>query len=258
MNGPAWPGQPPGPPGYPPGPPGHPPGYPPGPPPPPPPRGGGGLLIPLLVFGAVVVVAVAAIGAFILIESNDDRPYATTAVPPSSAPSTATDAPTRASSSDPFSILGPTVETAKGTVFTRAGTRTQSCAGRANDRLRAALRDHPCVGAMNSAVYADPAKKIITAVSILEFRTAADAEAVKEVTASDGWPQLLTPAEDSGLPRPRSEPDYWTRTWSLDERVIYAQSYYADGAAPGGRDGDVYATAGELGVEITNVLRFTD
>lgn len=254
MNGPAWPGRP----GYPPGPP-H--GFPPGPPmpPPPPPRGGGGLLIPLLVFGAVVVVAIAAIGAFLLIESDDDRTYATTTAPPlSRAPSTPTDAPTRASSSAPFSILGPTVETAKGTTFTRAGTRTQSCAGRANDRLRAALRDHPCAGAVHSAVYADPAERIITAVSILQFATAADAEAVKEATTTDAWPELLTPAEDSGLPRPRSEPAYWTRTWSLDDRVVYAQSYYADGRSPGGRDGDVYATAGELGVEITNVLRFTD
>ncbi|RSN40912.1 hypothetical protein DMH08_39370 [Actinomadura sp. WAC 06369] len=229
-------------------------------PPPPPPRGGGGLLIPLLVFGAVVVVAIAAIGAFLVIESGDDeRAVTATTVPPASrAPSTPTDAPTRASSSDPFSILGPTLETAKGTTFTRAGTRTQSCVGRANAQLQAVLRDHPCAGAMNSAVYADPAKKIITAVSILRFATPADAEAVKEATTSDGWPELLTPAEDSGLPRPRAEPAYWTRTWALDDQVVYAQSYYADGRSPGGRDGDVYGTAGELGVEVTNTLRFAD
>ncbi|GGV20014.1 hypothetical protein GCM10010182_47270 [Actinomadura cremea] len=254
MNGPAWPGQPPGPPGYPPGPP-H--GF---PPPPPPQRGGGGLLIPLLIFGAVVVVAIAALGAFLVIESADDGPDYTTASapPPSARSSTPSDEPTRASSGDPYGILGTTVETAKGNTFTRAGTRTESCATRANTALKAALRDHPCAGEMHSAVYADPAKKIITTVSILDFATATDAEAVKEATTSDGWPELLTPAEDSGLPRPEAEPSYWTRTWALDDRVIYAQSYWADGSSPGGRDGDVYATAGELGVEITNVLRFTD
>ncbi|MBE1533384.1 hypothetical protein [Actinomadura algeriensis] len=255
MNGPAWPGQPPGPP-----PPGYPPVPPPGYPPPPPPRGGNGpVLIMLLVFGVVVVLAIAAIGVFLVAEGDDDRPTAITArTSPPATSSAPTDAPTRASSSDPSSILGVTVETAKGNTFTRAGTRTENCATRANAQLKAALRDHPCTGDMHSAVYADPTKKIITTISILDLATAADAEAVKETTAEDAWPELLTPSEDSGLPQPGPEPSYWTRTWAVDDRVVYAQSYYADGKSPGGRDGDVYATAGELGVEITNVLRFTN
>ncbi|OLT19899.1 hypothetical protein BJF79_47580 [Actinomadura sp. CNU-125] len=259
MNGPAWPGQqqPGPPPGYPPVPP---PGYPSAPPPLPPPRGGGngGVLIMLLVFGVVVVLAIAAIGAFLVVRSDDDTPPDTIEVPRPTATATPTDAPTRASSSDPYSILGGTVETAKGNTFTRAGTRTESCVGRANTELKAVLADHPCAGDMHSAVYADPTKKIITTVSILDFATAADAEAVKEATTGDAWPELLTPSENSGLPQPGSEPSYWTRTWAMDDRVVYAQSYRTDGSSPGDRGGDVYATAGELGVEITNVLRFTN
>ncbi|QFG22048.1 hypothetical protein F7P10_13890 [Actinomadura sp. WMMB 499] len=208
----------------------------------------------------MVVIAVAAIGAFLVIASDDDRPdrIAVDARPsytPSYRPS---EEPTRASSGDLSSVLGTTVETAKGNTFTRAGTRTESCTGRANDELRAVLRDHPCGGPMRSAVYANPGKKIITTVSILEFPTTTAAEAVKEATSSDGWPELLTPSKESGLPQPESKPSYWTRTWAVNGRVVYAQSYWADGRSPGGRDGDVYATAGELGVEITNVLRFTD
>lgn len=264
MN-PQWPGQPPGGPGFPPGPPGPPP-FPGGPGlPPPPPRGGGGALVPILIFGLVGILVVVGVGAFFLLREDDD-PRRTTAgtlstpdpVVPRSTPSlpTAEPTPTRqtgGTSSDPSSVLGPAIRTAKGNTFTRAGTRAGSCASRANPRLASALRTSPCTGPMHSAVYADPTKKIITVLSIARFSSPSDAASVSRVTADQGWPKLLTPSDGSGLPKP-ADPPYWTRSWTQGSNVVYAQSYWASGAPTGGRTGTVFATAGELGVEITNVL----
>jgi len=259
MYPPQRPGPPPGGPGFPPGPPGpYGPGF-----PPPPPRGGGGALVPLLIIGVVVVLAVIGVGTFLIVSGDDDG--RTTAFPsytPYSPPTpTYSPAPTPTRSAgttgDLTEVLSTTIETAKGNTFTRAGTRTASCTGRANARLRTVLRSHPCTGPMYSAVYADPAKKIITSVSILTLSSPSAASSVSQVTEDKGWPLLLTPSNASGLPQPRPDPAYWTRSWTQGSRVIYAQSYWATGAATGGRTGSVFATAGELGVEVTNVLIWT-
>ncbi|MBB4772816.1 hypothetical protein [Actinomadura livida] len=264
MNSPQWPGQPPGGPGFPPPAPPGPPPLPGGPGfPPPPRRSGGGALVPLLIFGLVGVLALVGIGAFVILESNDDDdPRRTTTLPtytPYSPSYTPAPRPTTSrggtgTGSDPASILSTTIRTAKGKTFTRAGTRTESCNTRANTTLRTTLRSYPCMGSMHSAVYADPTKKIITAVSIAKFSSPSAASAVSRVTAKQGWPKLLTPSQASGLPQPRPDPAYWTRSWTQGSNVIYAQSYWSSGAAAGGRTGTVFAIAGELGVEVTNVL----
>lgn len=265
MNSPQWPGQPPSGPGFPPPPAPHgPPPMPGGPGFPPPRRGGGGPLVPLLIFGLVGILAVLGLGTFLVLESNDDDPERTSTLPtynpatPSYSPEPRpTQSRTSRTPSNPSSVLSATVRTAKGNTFTRVGTRTASCTGRANTKLRAALRSHPCVGVMHSAVYANPAKKIITAVSIAKFSSPSAASSVSRVTADKGWPELLTPSDASGLRQPRPDPAYWTRSWTQGSNVIYAQSYWSTGSATGGRTGSVFATAGELGVEITNTLVWT-
>ncbi|MFG2084971.1 MULTISPECIES: hypothetical protein [unclassified Spirillospora] len=266
MNSPQWPGQPPGGPGFPPPPAPHgPPPMPGGPGFPPPRRGGGGPLVPLLIFGLVGVLALLGLGAFVVLESNDDDPDGTTTFPtytpatPSYSPEPRpTESRTSETPSTPASVLSTTIRTAKGNTFTRAGTRTSSCTSRANTKLRAALHSHPCVGVMHSAVYANPTKKIITAVSIAKFSSPSAASSVSRVTSDKGWPKLLTPSDASGLRQPRPDPAYWTRSWTQGSNVIYAQSYWSTGAATGGRTSSVFATAGELGVEITNTLVWTD
>ncbi|MFA1550845.1 hypothetical protein [Actinomadura chokoriensis] len=262
MYPPQRPGPPPGGPGFPPGPPGPygGPGF------PPPPRGGGGALIPLLIIGVVVVLAVVGVGTFLVVSSDDDGrtsafPSYTPYSPPTPTYSPIEPTPTRSTGGtpgDPSGVLSATVRTAKGNTFTRVGTRTQSCTSRANSRLRTALRTYPCTGLMQSAVYADPAKKIITSVSIMTLSSPSAASSVSRVTTDKGWPLLLTPSTASGLPQPRPDPAYWTRSWTQGSRVIYAQSYWSSGSATGGREGSVFATAGELGVEITNTLIWTD
>ncbi|NKZ02468.1 hypothetical protein HGB48_01635 [Actinomadura latina] len=213
----------------------------------------------------MAVLAVVGVGAFLVVGGDDD-PGRTTALPsytpPTPAYSPYSPEPTPTSSAagtpgNPSEVLSATIRTAKGNTFTRAGTRTQSCTSRANDRLRTALRAHPCTGPMYSAVYASPSKKIITSVSILTVSGPSAASSVNRVTSDKGWPLLLTPSDSSGLPQPRSDPAYWTRSWSQGSRVIYAQSYWSSGAATGGRTGSVFATAGELGVEVTNTLIWT-
>ncbi|HEY8480565.1 MAG TPA: hypothetical protein VIL71_12105 [Spirillospora sp.] len=259
MN-PQWPGQPPGGPGL-PGPP-PPPG---GPGIPPPHKSGGGALVPLLIFGLAGILAVVGIGAYVLLNEDDDDTDSRSAAPiytpeaPSTPPSVPTPEPTQSTggTSGVASVLGPAIRTAKGNTFTRAGSRTASCTSRANARLASALRQSPCVGPMYSAVYADPTKKIITVLSIAQFSSPSDAAAVSRVTADKGWPELLLPSDESGLPQP-SDPPFWTRSWTQGSNVVYAQSYWANGAPTGGRSGSVFATAGELGVEITNVLIWTD
>ncbi|GAA4234934.1 hypothetical protein GCM10022254_40990 [Actinomadura meridiana] len=269
MNSPQWPGGPPAGPGFPPPPPGPPlPGGP-GFPTPPPPRGGGGAIVLVLIFGAVALLAVVGIGAFVILGDDDgDDPRTTSARPTESAyspptaterPSTPDPSPTESSGgSDPSSVLGPTIRTAKGNTFTRAGTRTSDCVSRANSKLRTALRSSPCVGNMYSAVYADPAKRIITSVSIARFSSSTAASGISRLTNTKGWPLLLTPSDASGLPQPRSDPAYWTRSWTQGANVIYAQSYWTTGNDTGGRTGRVFTTAGELGVEVTNTLVWTD
>lgn len=267
MYPPQQPGPPPGGPGYPP--PGGP-GFPPPPAPPgpygapgfpPPPRSGGGALVPLLIIGVVLVLALVGVGAFFILSGNDDNdrsvavPSSTPYSPRYSSSPEATSTPTSETPSGDLSeVLSTTIRTAKGNTFTRAGTRTQSCTSRANDRLRTALRAHPCTGPMYSAVYADPDKKIITAVSVMTLADPSAASSVSRATTEKGWPLLLTPSNASGLPQPQPDPAYWTRSWTQGSRVIYAQSYWTTGAATGGREGRVFATAGELGVEVTNTL----
>ncbi|MER7546474.1 hypothetical protein [Actinomadura sp.] len=267
MNPPPWPGQPPGGPGFPP---------PPGPPPlpggpgfPPPNPRRGGALVPLLIIGTVLVLAVIGTGAFLVLGGDDDDPARTASLPSASLPAASqspaggptdepTAEPTPTSSSggavDPAGVLTRTIRTAKGNTFTRAGTRTESCETRANSVLLPALRRHPCVGDMYSAVYANPSKQIITAVSILKFASPSDAALVKGYTSREGWPKLLTPSVASGLPQPKADPAYWTRTWTQGSTVVYAQSYWSSGGPTGDRTGSVFATAGELGVEVVNTL----
>ncbi|MFI0372739.1 hypothetical protein ACH35V_33170 [Actinomadura sp. 1N219] len=264
MNSPQWPGQPPGGPGFPPpAPPGPPlPGGP-GFPPPRPPRSGGGALVPLLIIGVVGVLALVGIGAFFVLESDDDDPPRTSSLPsytPSSPIDSPEPRPTESSGggSDPASILGPTIRTAKGNTFTRAGTRTASCTSRANTKLRSALSTYPCIGVMHSAVYANPSRNIITSVSIAKFSSPSAASSISRVTSSKGWPLLLTPSDASGLPQPRANPAYWTRSWPQGSSVVYAQSYWSSGAQTGGRTGSVFTTAGEIGVEVKNTLVWTD
>ncbi|WP_433466553.1 hypothetical protein [Spirillospora sp. CA-128828] len=268
MNPPPWPGQqPPGQPGFPP--PATPAVPPAGPPLPggpgfPPPRrsGGGGALVWLLIVGAVLVLAVVGTGAVLVLGGDDDDSDRTSTLPSTSVPtyqSTTEPSPTSSGGAvDPSGVLGRTIRTAKGNTFTQAGTRTESCITRANSVLLPALRTHPCVGSMYSAVYASPSRQIITSVSILKFATSTDASIVKGYTNQEGWPKLLTPSDASGLPQPRADPAYWTRTWTQGANVIYAQSYWSSGGPTGGRDGSIFATAGELGVEVTNTLLWSN
>jgi hypothetical protein len=231
-------------------------------PPPPPRRGGGGPLVPLLIIGVVAVLVVVGVGAFFVLrdDGSDDPPIAVrtpTYTPPSlRTPSTPTPRTSTGggTGSNPASVLGRTIRTAKGHTFTQAGTRTESCTTRANAKLLTALRTHPCVGLMHSAVYANPGRTIITSVSIMTMASQSAAISVKGVTNQSGWPKLLTPSNASGLPQPRANPAYWTRTWSQGRNVIYAQSYWKNGGPTGSRTGPVFATAGELGVEVANTL----
>ncbi|WP_433476607.1 hypothetical protein ACQPZP_05895 [Spirillospora sp. CA-142024] len=269
MNPPPWPGQqPPGQPGFPP--PATPAVPPAGPPLPggpgfPPPRrsGGGGALVWLLIVGAVLVLAVVGTGAVLVLGGDDDHSDRTSTLPSATSvptyQSTTEPSPTSSGGAvDPSGVLGRTIRTAKGNTFTQAGTRTESCITRANSVLLPALRTHPCVGSMYSAVYASPSRQIITSVSILKFATSTDASIVKGYTNQEGWPKLLTPSDASGLPQPQADPAYWTRTWTQGANVIYAQSYWSSGGPTGGRDGSVFATAGELGVEVTNTLLWSN
>ncbi|MBT2208173.1 MULTISPECIES: hypothetical protein [Actinomadura] len=236
--------------------------------PPPPRRSGGGAAVPLLIVGGMVLLALIGVGAFVVLNSGDDKddPPAITfpsARPTYTPPSTGSIEPSPTTSlggggSDPTSLLSATVRTAKGNTFTRAGTRTESCITRANTKLLSRLRTDPCIGSMYSAVYANPSRTIITSVSIAKFATPSAASRIGNATDAQGWPKLLTPSDASGLPQPRANPAYWTRTWTRGSSVIYAQSYWTHGGATGGRTGSVFATAGELGVEITNALLFTN
>ncbi|WP_131732351.1 hypothetical protein [Actinomadura formosensis] len=213
----------------------------------------------------MAVIAVVGVGAFLVLGGGNDRtttfPTYTPYTPPTLTPYSSEPTPTPTSGGtpgDPSGVLSATIRTAKGNTFTRAGTRTQSCTSRANARLRTALQTYPCIGPMHSAVYANPSKQIITSVSILTLSSPSAASSVSQTTNDKGWPLLLTPSDASGLPQPRPDPAYWTRSWSQGSRVIYAQSYWSSGGATGDRTGAVFATAGELGVEVTNTLIWTN
>ncbi|MQY04450.1 hypothetical protein [Actinomadura macrotermitis] len=258
MN-PQWPG---GQPGYPAqgGPPPMPaPGFP--PPAPRPPSGGGGGIVVLLIAG-VLVVLVVLVGAFVVL-ADDDKPDGRTLTLPSS---TYTPGPgyspeptptTRGTTSDPTTLLSPTIRTARGNTFTRVGTRTGSCTSRANSKMAPIVRVNPCVGDMNSAVYANPARTIITVVSIMKVGSSSQAAAVSRGVYQSAWPILLTPSDNSGLTQLKKEPGFWTRTWTRGSSLVFAQSYYTEGGASGGRSGPVFTTAGELGVEVANTMLFT-
>ncbi|NEA24094.1 hypothetical protein [Actinomadura bangladeshensis] len=207
MYPPQQPGPPPGGPGYPPS---------------------GGPLVPLPIIGVVLVLALAGVGAFLILGGDDDGdrsaaiPSSTPYSPRYSSSPEATSTPTSETPSGDLSeVLSTTIRTAKGNTFTRAGTRTQSCGSRTNDRLRTALRAHPCTGPMYSAVYAGP-NMIITEVWGMTPADPSAASSVSRATAEKGRPLLLTPSNASGLPQP--DPAYWTRSWAQGPRVIYAQS----------------------------------
>lgn len=270
MN-PQWPGQPPsgqppyGPPGPPPPPmPGGMPGMPPGPGmpgpgiPPPRPSGGGGALVPLLIIGAVLVLVVIGAGAFVVLsEDDDDPPTRRLALPTPTSTSLTTDGPVPSTGAGtaPYAILEPTVTTAQGNTFTRVGTRTESCTLRANATLARRLATYPCTDQLYSAVYANSSRSIITVISILKVADSSSASLVSSATYSEGWPKLLKPAVSSGLPQLSQEPGFWTRSWPVNNYVVYAQSYWASGGSAGERNGSVYNTAGDLGQEIVSEVR---
>ncbi|MEW2355413.1 hypothetical protein [Spirillospora sp. NPDC029432] len=257
------PGQPPfGPPGppMPPPPPGM--GMPPGPGMPggmPPPRksGGGGLVI-LLIVGAILALVVIGAGAFVVLAGDDDddrditSPRPTYTYPTSDAPT-----PRPTSDGDPRSVLKSSIRTADGSTYTQAGINTSSCTSRANTVLAGRLRIYPCTDQLYSAAYASPTRNIVTVISIMKLGSSSDAGAISRAVNSKGWPKLLKPSSTSGLPVPTEEPDSWTKAWTLDSRVVYAQSYWARGGAVGDRDGSVYKAGDELGTEVLNTLRFS-
>jgi hypothetical protein len=232
------------------------------PPPPRPPSGGGGALVPLLIAGVVLVFVVIGAGAFVILNSGEDDPRRTITLPTPTSSLLPTETPTRdttvGSGGDPASVLKPTLETARGNTFTRVGTtRTDSCTARANSTLQTRLRTYPCTDLLHSAMYANSTRTIVTVISVMELGSSAAATGVSSAVYSEGWPELLKPTVSSGLPQLDDDPAFWTRTWTLNNKVIYAQSYWARGGSVGDRSGSVYTTAGELGVEVTNVLRFT-
>ncbi|MFB4317468.1 hypothetical protein [Actinomadura sp. 21ATH] len=259
------PGQPPfGPPGppMPPPPPGM--GMPPGPgmPPPgmPPPRksGGGGLVI-LLIVGAILALVVIGAGAFVVLagDDDDDRDLTSPPRPTYTYPTRENPAPTATSGGDPRSVLKSSIRTADGSTYNQVGINTGSCTTRANTVLAGRLRIYPCTDQLYSAAYASPTRNIVTVISIMKLGSASDAGAISRAVNSKGWPKLLKPSSTSGLPVPTEEPDSWTKAWTLDSRVVYAQSYWARGGAVGDRDGSVYNAGDELGTEVLNTLRFS-
>ncbi|MBO2454331.1 hypothetical protein J4573_45100 [Actinomadura barringtoniae] len=282
MNPPEWPGQnpPPGQPGYPPPPPGQP-GYspqgpygqpyggppPPGFPPPGPPRppSGSGPLIPLMIIGGVILVVIVAVGAFFVLRDDGKKDNPPVVLPstsggypsPTESPSSSTSQ--SATTSDMSTILKPTVSTAAGTTYTRAGIiRTGSCASRAGSDLAKALVGHSCVQDMQSALYSNPDRSVVTVVSILKFADATNAQAVNDKTSDGADPTLLLPPSGSGLPALSRNPSSWTRSWTKGSYVIYSQGYYASGKDAGERNGTVYTTSGELGIEIANVIMWAN
>ncbi|MEV5570970.1 hypothetical protein AB0L06_13050 [Spirillospora sp. NPDC052269] len=217
-----------------------------------------------IVIAVVVVVLIGGgIGAFFLL-SGDDKPKRHTAVLPApSAPSgTRPTSPAAGGggggggTTDPWSVLTRTIKTARGTTFTQAGTRYESCILRANTRLLTTLRTHPCSGRMASGVYLNPSRTIVTVVSLAKFESALDARTVVRSVNLHAEPKLLGPARSSGIPVLRGNPERWTRTYSQGSSVVFVQSYNARGGAAGGAAGAVNLTATELGVEVQTTLNW--
>ncbi|MFP3962612.1 hypothetical protein SMC26_09810 [Actinomadura fulvescens] len=273
MNPPEWPGQnpPPGQPGFPPqgpmqGPPpyGQPPPYGPAPggypPPPMPPRppSGGGPLIPLLIIGAVLVVIVVAVGAFVVLD-GDDKDYKPVTLSPTTATPITPSASQSTTTEDLSTILKSTVTTSAGTTFTRAGgIRSGSCVSRAGAELQKALRTNSCTQDMQSALYTNPSRTVVTVVSVLRFADSSAAAAVNDDTSEGADPTLLLPPSGSGLPTLTRNPSSWTRSWTRGQFVVYSQGYWASGSDAGERNGTVYNTSGELGIEIANVISWSN
>ncbi|POM26836.1 hypothetical protein BTM25_12440 [Actinomadura rubteroloni] len=259
MSSPQWPGQP----GYPPGqqPPPPPGPFPPGgyPPPPPPRNSGAGVLIALLAGGGLVVVIIIAV-VIVVVANSGDKPRRHITLPTYSPPTFSVPTPTTTSSTSGGidGVLGATIRTAKGNTFTRAGTKEATCSSRADKELTPVFSRYPCVGLMRSAVYANSSRTVMTVISIAQFADESTASSVSDATNQGAAPILLMPSIESGLPRLGREPESWTRSWTQGARIIYAQSYWASGAATGGREGTVYVTAGELGTEVSNVLVWTN
>ncbi|GLZ14649.1 hypothetical protein Acsp04_48840 [Actinomadura sp. NBRC 104425] len=258
MQPPQWPGQP----GYPPGPQQGPPLGPGISKPPPPPKsdGAGGVIIALLLGGGFLVL-VLIVGVVVVLASGDDDDDRTS--PPVTVSTSSTYSPystptTSAGGIDPKGVLTPTIRTARGNTFTRVGTRVDSCTARANSTMLERLRLYPCTDQMYSAVYANPSRTIVTVISVVQTGSSTDANGLSRAVYSEGWPRLLKPSDDSGMPQLSQEPSSWTRAWTLDSTIVYAQSYWARGGSVGDRTGSVYNTAGELGVEVTNTLRFSN
>jgi hypothetical protein len=228
--------------------------------PPPPRKGGGGALVALLIAGAILVLVVIGAGAFVVLggDDDDDDPIITAPTPTRSSLTTDEPTTTTTGGTDPSGVLKSTIRTATGSTYTQVGTRTGTCTARANSTLATRLRIYPCTDNLYSAVYASPTRNIVTVVSIMKLSSASSASRVSSAVNSEGWPKLLKPATTSGLPQLSTEPDFWTRAWTLDSRVVYAQSYWARGGATGGREGSVYKAAGDLGTEVVNTLRFTN
>jgi hypothetical protein len=226
--------------------------------PPPRPPSGGGPVVPIVIAAVVLVLVVIGAGAFVLLAAGDDDDDDTrrrlSSLPTSTPSSLTTDGPTSSPGSHPSFILKPTVTSSQGNTFTRVGVRTESCTSRANATLQRRLRSYPCTDQLYSAVYANSSRTIVTVISILEVADASSANLVSSATYSEGWPQLLKPSSGSGLEVGQVS-EYWTRSWPVGNHVVYAQSYWASGAPPGGRTGSVYLTGGELGQEITGEVR---
>jgi len=230
---------------------------------PPRPPSGSGPLIPLMIIGGVIVVIIVAIGAFFVLKDDGKKDNPPVVLPstsggypsPSASPSTSQSATT----SDLSTILKPTVSTAAGTTYTRAGIiRTGSCSSRAGADLTKALVGHSCIQDMQSALYSNPDRTVVTVVSILKFADATNAQAVNDKTSEGADPTLLLPPSGSGLPALSRNPSSWTRSWTKGSYVIYSQGYYANGKDAGERNGTVYTTSGELGIEIANVIMWAN
>ncbi|XVQ11680.1 hypothetical protein ACQP1W_03590 [Spirillospora sp. CA-255316] len=213
------------------------------------------MLIPLLIVGALLVLVVVGAGVFIVVSRDDDDPdpIAVTSTSPSASTSQ------QATTSDMSTILKPTITTAQGNTFTRAGViRNGSCISRADADLLGALRSNACVQNMDSALYTNNTRTVVTVISILKFADATAAAAVSDETSEGANPTLLLPPSGSGLPALTRTPPSWTRSWTRSEYVIYAQGYWASGSDPGSRTGTVFNTAGELGVDVANTLTWAN
>ncbi|MFG2006604.1 hypothetical protein ACGFNU_46405 [Spirillospora sp. NPDC048911] len=228
------------------------------PPPPQRPPSGGGPLIPLLIIGAVLVVIVVAVGAFVVLSSDDKANKPITFSPTATAPSSPS-ASQSATTQDLSTILKPTVSTTAGTLYTRAGgIRSGSCVSRAGAELQKALRANSCTQDMQSALYTNPSRTIVTVVSVLRFADSSAAAAVNDETSEGADPTLLLPPSGSGLPTLTRNPSSWTRSWTRGQFVVYSQGYWASGSDAGERNGTVYNTSGELGIEIANVISWSN